>query len=101
MKNNLNVNVDKNFDWEIIQKELRHQFGNEISSRGQSGSILIGIPGDINGDSFINVSDIVLAVSFAISSQQPSPYQMWAGDVNNDGMVNVLDIVTIVNMILG
>ena len=30
MKNNLNVNVDKNFDWEIIQKELRHQFGNEI-----------------------------------------------------------------------
>tara|TARA_B100000282_G_scaffold79930_1_gene55445 strand:- start:29 stop:1417 length:1389 start_codon:yes stop_codon:yes gene_type:complete len=30
MKNNLNVNVNKNFDWEIIQKELRHQFGNEI-----------------------------------------------------------------------
>tara|TARA_B100000989_G_scaffold231733_1_gene178537 strand:+ start:74 stop:1462 length:1389 start_codon:yes stop_codon:yes gene_type:complete len=30
MKNNLNVNVDKNFDWEIVQKELRHQFGNEI-----------------------------------------------------------------------
>ena len=30
MKNNLNVNVDKNFDWELIQKELRHQFGNEI-----------------------------------------------------------------------
>ena len=30
MKNNLNVNVDKNFNWEIIQKELRHQFGNEI-----------------------------------------------------------------------
>ena len=30
MKNNLNVNVDKNFNWEIIQKELRHQFGSEI-----------------------------------------------------------------------
>ena len=30
MKNNLNVNVNKNFDWVIIQKELRHQFGNEI-----------------------------------------------------------------------
>tara|TARA_Y100001970_G_scaffold285210_1_gene404302 strand:+ start:2641 stop:4029 length:1389 start_codon:yes stop_codon:yes gene_type:complete len=30
MKNNLNVNVDKNFSWEAIQKELRHQFGNEI-----------------------------------------------------------------------
>ena len=51
--------------------------------------------------SFKSTSDIVLAVSFAISSQQPSQYQMWAGDVNSDGMVNVLDIVTIVNMILG
>ena len=30
MKNNLNLNIDKNFSWETIQKELRHQFGNEI-----------------------------------------------------------------------
>ena len=30
MKNNLNVNINKNFNWEIIQKELRKQFGNEI-----------------------------------------------------------------------
>ena len=30
MKNNLNVNIDKNFNWEVVQKELRHQFGNEI-----------------------------------------------------------------------
>ena len=95
------ANLGQNIPVEFVSTIVSDQFGNEISSRGQSGSILIGIPGDINGDSFINVSDIVLAVSFAISSQQPSPYQMWAGDVNNDGMVNVLDIVTIVNMILG
>ena len=30
MKNNLNLNIDKNFSWEVIQKELRQQFGNEI-----------------------------------------------------------------------
>ena len=30
MKNNLNVDINKNFNWEIIQKELRNQFGNEI-----------------------------------------------------------------------
>ena len=30
MKNNLNVSIDKNFNWETIQKELRHQVGNEI-----------------------------------------------------------------------
>ena len=30
MINNLNVSIDKKFNWEVIQKELRHQFGNEI-----------------------------------------------------------------------
>ena len=30
MKNNLNVNINKEFNWEIIQKELRNHFGNEI-----------------------------------------------------------------------
>ncbi len=30
MINNLNVDIDKKFNWEVIQKELRHQFGNEI-----------------------------------------------------------------------
>jgi len=30
MKNNLNVDINKNFSWEVIQKEMRHQFGNEI-----------------------------------------------------------------------
>ena len=30
MKNNLNVDINKNFNWEVIQKELRRQFGNEI-----------------------------------------------------------------------
>ncbi len=30
MNNNLNFDIDKNFNWELIQKELRRQFGNEI-----------------------------------------------------------------------
>ena len=30
MKNNLNININKKFNWEIIQKELRNHFGNEI-----------------------------------------------------------------------
>ncbi len=30
MNNNLNVDINKNFNWELIQKELRRQFGNEI-----------------------------------------------------------------------
>ena len=94
------VDLGQNIPLEFGNTIVSDQFGNEIPSYGESGSILVGMQGDINGDSQVNVSDIVLAVSFAISSQTPSPYQLWAGDVNDDGMVNVLDIVTIVNMIL-
>ena len=94
------VDLGQNIPLEFGDTIVSDQFGNEIPSFGESGSILVGMQGDVNGDGQINVSDIVLAVSFAISSQTPSPYQLWAGDVNDDGMVNVLDIVTIVNMIL-
>jgi hypothetical protein len=94
------VDLGQNIPLEFGNTIVSDQFGNEIPSAGESGSILVGMAGDINGDGQVNVSDIVLAVSFAISSQTPTPYQLWAGDVNDDGMVNVLDIVTIVNMIL-
>jgi len=30
MENNLKLSINKNFNWEDIQKELRYQFGNEI-----------------------------------------------------------------------
>jgi len=94
------VDLGQNIPLEFNNTIVSDQFGNEIPSAGESGSILVGMVGDINGDGQVNVSDIVLAVSFAISSQTPNPYQLWAGDVNDDGMVNVLDIVTIVNIIL-
>jgi len=94
------VDLGQNIPLEFGNTIVSDQFGNEIPSAGESGSILVGMVGDINGDGQVNVSDIVLAVSFAISSQTPTPYQLWAGDVNDDGMVNVLDIVTIVNIIL-
>ena len=94
------ASLGQNIPLEFTSTIVSDQFGNEISSRGESGSILIGMQGDINGDNQVNVSDIVLAVNFAISSQVPNEYQLWAGDINDDEMVNVLDIVTIVNMIL-
>ena len=103
---NLNYYIPSSVDYgQEIQLEFGNtivsdQFGNEIPSYGESGSVLIGIQGDINSDGAVNVSDIVLAVSFAISSQDPTSSQLWAGDVNNDGIINVLDIVTIVNIIL-
>ena len=52
--------------------------------------------GDVNGDSTVNVQDIILTVNLILSDS----YNIDA-DVNSDNVVNVLDIVTISNIILG
>ena len=53
------------------------------------------IIGDVNGDSVINVQDIVLTVNLVMSGEYNS-----VADLNSDGVTNVLDIVQIVNIIL-
>jgi len=51
--------------------------------------------GDINGDTFINVQDVVLLVDLVIDGS----YDI-TGDLNSDNATNVLDIVQIVNIII-
>ena len=51
--------------------------------------------GDVNGDTLINVQDIVLVVNLVLASGFDS-----SADMNSDGMTNVLDVVQIVNLIL-
>jgi len=51
--------------------------------------------GDVNGDSSINVQDVVLVVNLVLASGFDS-----SADMNSDGLTNVLDVVQIVNLIL-
>ena len=74
---------------------------------GQSGiphteTLTIGstLAGDVNGDSILNVLDIVLLVSFVLDSSNPTNSEFNAGDINNDNILNILDIVSLVNSIL-
>lgn len=60
-----------------------------------------GISGDVNNDGDINVSDVVLSVSFILDQNDPDAYQEWAADINSDGQINVVDIVLLVDFILG
>ena len=53
------------------------------------------IIGDINGDSFVNIQDVILLVN-SILSNQTNPL----GDINNDGLVNILDVIQVTNIIL-
>lgn len=57
------------------------------------------IKGDANGDTKVNVSDIVEIVNYILG--KPSErFNVIAADVSEDNIVNVTDIVRIVNMIM-
>ena len=75
-----------------------------IKKRGDIKNYILGIIednyeqsilGDINGDSIVNVQDIILLVNSILNGDSDS-----SGDINLDGAVNVLDVVSMVNIIL-
>ena len=51
--------------------------------------------GDINGDSLVNIQDIILTINYILNSE----YNILA-DINSDNAVDILDIVQLVNLIL-
>ena len=53
-----------------------------------------GIAGDINGDTIVNILDIVALVNAIVGA-----YEVDCGDLNGDDTINILDIVAIVNII--
>ena len=59
-------------------------------------NISFGMLGDINGDGFLNVLDVVLIVNQILSNEY---YE--SSDLNSDDALNILDIVQLVNLILG
>jgi hypothetical protein len=55
--------------------------------------------GDVNGDSSVDVLDIVQIVGYIVDGE--ADFDLACADNNGDGAVNVLDIVALVNDILG
>ncbi|SVD01402.1 uncharacterized protein METZ01_LOCUS354256, partial [marine metagenome] len=53
--------------------------------------------GDLNGDSLINILDVIIMVNMILGIEPESDL----ADLNGDGMVNILDVVAEINLILG
>ena len=58
------------------------------------------LAGDANLDDEVTASDAILAVSFALETETPSPKAFKAADVNASGNITVSDAVGIVNIAL-
>ena len=70
-------------------------------SYGSCETFTAGIAGDINGDSIVNILDVVQVVGIILATIDPTDAQLAAADISGDGIINILDIVQIVNIILG
>jgi len=57
------------------------------------------IPGDVNGDGLVNVTDIVATVNF-IMEKSSDGFNKAAADLSGDGDINVTDIVKMVSIIM-
>ena len=53
------------------------------------------ILGDVNGDTTVNIQDVILLVNFILNGQGDVN-----GDINADGTINILDVIQIVYIIL-
>ena len=60
------------------------------------------IPGDVNNDGSINVTDVTALVNIILGKDSTAPYiyNHVSADVNNDGKVDVTDVTELVNMVL-
>lgn len=65
-----------------------------VEVKDEAGSI----PGDINGDGIVNVSDVTALISKILGEAE---YSDSVCDINGDGVVNVSDVTALVNLILG
>ena len=58
--------------------------------------ITFSIPGDVNGDGSVNISDVTTLIDMLLGNGSTSP----AADVNGDGSVSISDVTTLIDMLL-
>ena len=56
---------------------------------------LQSVLGDINGDTIVNIQDIILLINLVLNGQTDE-----TADINSDGIIDILDIVQVINIIL-
>ena len=80
---NADIRYEDNFSFSLLVEE-----DNQI------------IYGDLNGDSTINILDIVMIANYTLGQEVFTAEQTLAADINQDGIINIMDIIHIINIIL-
>ena len=59
----------------------------------------VGIPGDVNGDGQVNITDVTMLIN-ALMSEDFSNIVTDNADLNGDGSINITDVTTLINMVM-
>ena len=62
-------------------------------------TVVVELPGDVNGDQLVDVADVVSIVN-KILGEPDTGFSESAADINHDGKIDVDDVVAVINMIL-
>ncbi len=57
------------------------------------------LTGDLNGDFYVNILDVIFLVDLILNSEEVSESN-YMSDVNEDGFFTILDIINLVGIIL-
>ena len=83
---NWSVNWGFHTSEELIDFFLQYELSDFINNQLQ---------GDINGDGFINIQDIILVINLVLNNEYND-----LSDLNSDEVLDVLDIIQLVNIVL-
>ena len=74
----------------------------ELNPLDKKASLTVApvIPGDVNGDSNISVTDVISIISYVLE-ERPNKFLTPAADMNSDGNITVTDAVSVIDNILG
>tara|TARA_B100001094_G_C18152817_1_gene784653 strand:- start:231 stop:1751 length:1521 start_codon:yes stop_codon:yes gene_type:complete len=84
-----------------VSLSVTNVYGQTGPSHYETITIGTSLQGDVNGDTIVNILDVVMLVNFVLGSDNPNNMEQSAADYNNDGVLNILDVVSTVNIILG
>lgn len=58
-------------------------------------------PGDVDGDGFVTVTDVLLTVNKVAKDENPAGFIPQNADVNGDGLITVTDVIMIIGIVIG
>ena len=101
----LTLSVDKSFKEGVLTIKGNFTIKSEDGSSTSTGvcytplTIIVDyVPGDVNGDGLVNITDATLLINYLLNDSQDELTP--AADVNGDGLFNITDATELINRLL-